>query len=121
MMKLIVMSGLAAALLGGLQAASVARPSGQRPARTEPFAKATIFLEFNSTDNDTGVHIDTDHDVGLSELWVVAPDGRTVAEAEWRTRPPLGLTEMSTESAEPNTTTALRSYPAGLYRFFGRT
>ncbi len=131
---MLVSALLATALLGSFQAGgylraaevprasgSGARPSAPRPSATEPFVKAAIFLEFNETDNDTGVHIQTDHGDGLSELWVVSPDGRTVAEAEWRTRPPLGLTEMATESAEPDPTTAVRSYPAGVYRFFGRT
>ena len=52
---------------------------------------------------------------------VVAPNGKTIVSQTWTTRPPLGLTEMAVESAEPDTTTAVRSYPPGVYRFTGRT
>jgi hypothetical protein len=112
---------LAAALLAGMQGATAGRPAGPRAAAPEAFAKARIYVEFNETDNDTGIHIDTDHDVGLRTLRVVGPNGKTVVDSTWRTRPPLGLTEMATESAEPDPEQALLAYPPGVYRFSGVT
>jgi hypothetical protein len=111
---------LAVAVLGGVQAAGLAQLLRAR-GRTEPFEQAAMFVEFNHTDVDAGVHIQTDHDVGLRELCVVSPRGRIVAEMEWSTAPPLGLTELRTESAEPDATSALRAYPPGEYRILGLT
>jgi len=110
----------AATLLMGVQAAGLARTGRVRTQGT-PFAKAVIFLEFNYTDEDVGVHIQTDHGIGLREETVISPDGRIVAGLSWRTRPPLGLTELNTESAEPDAERALRAYPEGTYRFNGWT
>lgn len=88
---------------------------------TQPFKKVAIFLEYNSTDEDMGVHIDTDHNEGISDVKVVAPNNRVIVEQEWVTQPRLGLTELFSESAEPDLTSAINSYPAGNYKFYGKT
>ncbi len=117
----ILVSSLAAvAILGAIQGTSIGRPAGALPA-PPPFTQAEIYLEFNSTDEDIGVHIDTDHGTGLREVTVVSPQGREIVDQDWSTPRPLGLTEMKTESAEPDMTSALAAYPPGIYRISGVT
>jgi hypothetical protein len=98
-------------------ARAVAQPARQR---TRPFEVAKIYLEFNATDNDMGVHIDSDHEAGLRSLQIRGPRG-VVINQTWKSRPTLGLTEMKTESSEPDAVRALHAYPPGVYFFTGST
>jgi hypothetical protein len=86
-----------------------------------PFAKLKLFFEFNSTDNDLGVQLLLD-----GEPWGRVsgfdPSGRKIVEflAQGRMQQ-LGLTELFFESAEPSPREVLDLFPAGEYRFTGRT
>lgn len=89
--------------------------------RRIPFAKLQMFFEFNSTDDDLGVQLLLD-----GEPWDlvrgVDPVGRTFVEFFGRGRmKELGLTELFFESAEPSPREVLALFPAGEYRFVGRT
>ena len=81
-------AAVAAASLGGtgLVAPALAGDSDEplpeacegRPRRTTPIATAKLIIEFNSTDDDIGVHGAFD-DHGWSELCVFDPSGRPIA------------------------------------------
>jgi hypothetical protein len=117
-----IVSGLlAVALVAGFQGTTTAQNWRGFIATNQPLEEAEIFLEFNQSDNDLGVHIETDNNPGLRELRVAAPNGRDVLALTWQDTPPLGLTEMKTETAEPAPAKLLQAYPAGVYRFLART
>ena len=66
-----------------------------------PFEEAELFFEFNSTDEDLGIHISVDGDA-WKELEIEAPNGRELLEIEARSRlRRQGLTQLFIESAEP--------------------
>jgi hypothetical protein len=86
-----------------------------------PFAILKMFFEFNSTDNDLGVQVLLD-----GEPWGLVsgfdPRGQKIVEILARGRmQQLGLTELFFESAEPSPGEVLALFPAGNYRFTGRT
>ncbi|MBM3459012.1 MAG: fibronectin type III domain-containing protein [Armatimonadetes bacterium] len=85
------------------------------------FDEVGVRLEANFTDGDAGVQFLVKGGDGLRSLQIVAPNRKAVLSLTSSDRPKLGIDEFSTESPEPDMTTALRSYPAGTYRFNGRT
>ena len=66
-----------------------------------PFEEAELFLEFNSTDEDLGIHISVDGDA-WKELELEGPNGRKLLQIDARSRlRRQGLTQLFIESAEP--------------------
>ena len=89
---------------------------------TVPFADAQLFFELNSTDNDLGLQLFLDTDDGWKRVRVLDPSRRDVIEFETAGRlSHLGLTELRFESSEPSPEEVLSLFPAGEYRFRGRT
>ncbi|MDQ4148030.1 MAG: hypothetical protein M3120_10215 [Pseudomonadota bacterium] len=94
-------------------------------ARTE-LEVAKVFFEFNSSDNDLGVHVFLDGE-DWNQLSIVNPEGRTIFEVEGKgPYENLGLTELFFEGAEPSLDDVplgelLDLFPEGVYRFQGRT
>jgi hypothetical protein len=86
-----------------------------------PFAKLQLFFEFNSTDNDLGVQVLLDGEE-WKRLAAFDPRDREILDIEADGRlERLGLTELFFESAEPSPPEVLALFPAGTYRFMGRT
>jgi hypothetical protein len=121
-----LMAGL---LLGGVAAAAplaAIASSSSPPAAPVRLADATMIVEVNATDGDAGLQVFLD-----GEPWrlmtVSAPDGRKVLDVESKGRlKRFGLTELFSESSEPPFAQQplrrfLRRFPAGTYRFAGRT
>src|SRR5262245_42304741 len=89
---------------------------------TVEFADAQLFFELNSTDNDLGLQLFLDTDDGWKRVRLLDPSRREMLEFE--TAGPLsrlGLTELRFESSEPSPQEVLALFPAGEYRFRGRT
>lgn len=79
-----------------------------------------MFYQFSATDNDAEVTFDiesADHPIDF--LFILAPDGHTVAKIQSKDR--LGLAEIELESAEPSVEEVQRAYPQGVYRFWGKS
>jgi hypothetical protein len=88
----------------------------------EPFDTAEIHVERNATDGDTEIVIEAvGGDDGLCHFRVVAPGGREIFRFDNSDRSTGGLREFLVESPEPPGDAILAAYPAGLYRFRGRT
>ncbi len=86
------------------------------------FEKVGVYLEQTVEDEDFEVRFEAiAGDEGLAALKVVAPDGRTVIDF---TAPDskLGMRQVTLETPEPkNNGTLQADFPAGSYRFTGRT
>ena len=65
-----------------------------------PLAEAKIYFEYNSTDQDLGIHIFTDGEA-WNELEVTGPDGTIFVANNDNQLSEIGSTEFFTESAEP--------------------
>lgn len=86
-----------------------------------PFANLKLFFEFNSTDNDLGVQLLLDGDE-WERVEAFDPGKRKILDIAVHGRlGELGLTELFFESAEPSPAEVLALFPAGTYRFEGRT
>lgn len=87
-----------------------------------PFADVQLFIEFNSTDNDGGIHAFLDGDA-WREVKIFSPDGRPILaiEAKRGAFRRIGLTELRFESAEPSLAEILAEFPPGEYEFTGET
>ncbi|MGH7493701.1 MAG: fibronectin type III domain-containing protein [bacterium] len=86
-----------------------------------PFAFVRMFIEANSTDQDAGIQVHFD-----GEAWknvrILGTDGENILEIEAESGlKELGLTELRFESAEPSPAEVLALFPAGNYKFKGRT
>jgi hypothetical protein len=86
------------------------------------FEKLSVFLERNVQDRDAEIRFEVSGaKEGLTALKVLAPGERTVIDI----RTPdskLGIRQLMTESPEPDDDRVVRSdFPAGTYRFEGRT
>jgi hypothetical protein len=91
-------------------------------AASTPFADAQLFFELNSTDNDLGLQLFLDTDDGWRRVRVVNPAGNDIIDFTTGGRlSRLGITELRFESAEPSPQEVLALFPAGEYRFRGRT
>jgi hypothetical protein len=90
------------------------------------FEEARIFFEYNSTDNDLGVHVFLDAE-DWRTLKIVHPNGQTIFEVTTRGGfRKFGLTEMFFEGAEPSLDEVplaelLGQFPEGKYTFIGTT
>jgi hypothetical protein len=88
---------------------------------TVPFDDAQLFFELNSTDNDLGLQLFLDTE-GWKRVRVLDPGRNEIVlmEAEGKLAN-LGITELRFESAEPSPEEVLALFPAGEYRFRGRS
>jgi len=90
------------------------------------FAEARIYIEYNSTARDLGFHVSLDGEDWRS-LRIQNPDGLTIFEVKGKKGyRELGMTELFFEGAEPALSEfpledLLALFPAGYYRFSGRT
>jgi hypothetical protein len=79
-----------------------------------------MFYQFSATDHDAEVTVgieSAEHPIDF--LFIVAPDGHTVAKIQ--SKDGLGLAEVELESAEPSVEEVQRAYPPGVYRFWGKS
>ena len=116
---------LPAAMLGILLAALpvTAEP---KPKETIPFTDARIRIEVNSTDGDSGLHVNLDAE-GWKFVNIFSPTGKLIFTVEGGgSVGKTGLTEVFFESAEPGFADLplakfLERFPEGNYRFTGKT
>jgi hypothetical protein len=92
-----------------------------------PLEIAKIIFEFNSSGPDLGIQVSLDGEP-WHEIKIVDPKGHTMLEIEAKGRlKKFGLTELFAESNEPNfiedvpAQEILDRFPAGVYKFFGKT
>jgi hypothetical protein len=91
-----------------------------------PFEVTKIFFEYNSTDNDLGVHVFLDGE-DWTKLKITDPNRHMIFEVEGKGGyKDLGLTELFFEGAEPSLDEVpleelLALFPEGEYRFAGKT
>ena len=91
-----------------------------------PFSAATIIIEVNSTDGDSGIQIFLDGE-GWDLVDIMAPDGTTIVDVMGEGSVGLqGITEFFFESAEPSFDDLpldefLVQFPEGEYKFLGMT
>src|SRR5262245_29010057 len=99
-----VLSGAAASVLGASALlAGFVHPLGpSRPSAQVQLEIAKIYFEFNSTDNDLGVHVSLDGE-DWKELKIKDPTGHVLFEVDGRgPYRELGMTELFFEGAEPS-------------------
>jgi len=94
-----------------------------QPTAPRPIPEVSIRFEQNATDGDVEVVFElTGPDEGLTQLTVVAPDGRTVVDFTAPDAKKYGIREFVFESPEPTDIKGLKAaYPAGEYSFAGAT
>ena len=90
-----------------------------------PFKDAEIFIEFNSTDGDTGIQVFLDDD-GWKKITIEDPNDLKIFQVKGEgTVKKLGLTELFFESVEPelgdlSLEDFLDLFPEGYYEFEGK-
>jgi hypothetical protein len=110
-----------------IMVALIIAATGPQAWAADPFAEARIFFEYNSSDNDLGVHVFLD-----AEDWktvkIVHPNGSTIFEVTVRGGfKKFGLSELFFEGAEPSLDEAdvleelLELFPEKNYKFIGST
>jgi len=87
----------------------------------EPFDEATLFLEYNATDDDAEVVLQIDPEVGLSRLRVINPLGKEIVDLRAKAAEGLGIRKVNLETPEPSLAEVMLAYPSGAYRFIGKT
>ena len=98
----------------------------QRPRQTTPIATAKLIIEYNSTDEDLGVHGAFDDD-GWSELCVFDPSGRPIAVVDPRRQlNDLTMAGIFFESREPPLSELAMAdlaaaFPEGRYEVRGKS
>jgi hypothetical protein len=95
--------------------------SAPTAARAEPFDEAVLFLEYNATDDDAEIVLQVDPEVGLSRLRVVGPNGKEIVDLRAKAAEGLGIRKVNLETPEPSLAAVLAAYPAGAYKFLGKT
>jgi len=115
-LQLLLTSGGLALALGSpialLRSASPVR-------RTIPFDAVSMTIEVNATDLDAGVILFSDTEERLHHVMVQDPSGGVIYEMTSSDQQGLGLTEMQSETAEPDIPSAFLAYPEGDYAFTG--
>ena len=86
---------------------------------TVPFDAVSMTIEVNATDLDAGVVLFSDTELRLHQLMIQDPSGNVVYQMTSSDAQGLGLTEMQSETAEPDIRTAFLAYPEGDYTFTG--
>ncbi len=123
-MKRILAIALFGLALGAMPDSASAE--SERRKETIPFSDARIRIEINATDGDSGLHVLLDAE-GWKYVKIFAPNGRMVFHvAGGGGVRKTGLTELFFESAEPGFDELpldefLKRFPAGEYRFVGKT
>ena len=84
-----------------------------------PFDAVSMTIEVNATDDDAGVILFNDTEERLHRLTIRDPSGNVIYQMTSSDAQGLGLTEMSSETAEPDVETAFLAYPEGDYTFTG--
>lgn len=111
---------------GGAVATGSARLHRAHQGRQIPFSEARIIIEFNATDQDVGIQIFLDAE-GWEEVEVFGPNGAMIFDVSAEgSVGELGVTELFFESEEPSLDDLplaefLALFPAGEYRFMGKT
>lgn len=92
---------------------------GTLAAAEKKFDQADIYMEQNASDNDLEVVIKaTGGNVGMVDLKIVAPNGRTVVDIKSDNK--MGLRHFDFESPEPKNDGSLKKdFPVGEYTFSG--
>ena len=91
------------------------------PSPAVPFDEATIYLEYNATDEDAEVVVSVDADVGLEHFQIVNPRGQQILNMRARHNEHVCIRKINLETPGPSLAVVLESYPAGWYEFFGQT
>jgi hypothetical protein len=126
-MGLMAAGAVVIAGVAGVAVASNSEPErSASAARALKLEEATMIVEVNATDRDAGLQVLLD-----GEPWrrmrVTAPSGRRILDVDPKGRLDRhGLTELFSESSEPEFSDLplrafKRRFPAGRYRFAGRT
>ena len=120
----LALASLATLACAGALVAARGSPAPAGPALELDVAR--IYWEYNSTDEDLGVHVFVD-----GEEWkhvrILHPDGKKLFSVTGKgPYAELGLTELFYEGAEPDLVDVpleqmLESFPAGQYSFVGKT
>lgn len=119
-LSLLPLAALAALTLGA------GRTARQTTADEIPLEEARIFLEYNQTDGDLGVHVFLDGE-DWRQLEIESPSGQRIFAVRGRGGfGDLGMTELFFEGAEPSLSEVplaelLALFPEGEYDFSGRT
>ena len=114
-----------AALAAGLTILMLPVASAVGKSKTIAFADARLKIEYNATDGDAGLQVFADAEA-WREIVISNPAGKTVFEAEaGEVITNYGLTELFSESSEPNFEQFpfeefKKLFPEGLYTFTGR-
>ena len=87
----------------------------------EEFDIATLRVEYNATDDDAEVVLFVDVPEGLDRLRVIDPNGKEILNVRAKNAQDLGIRKLNLETPEPSLASVLAAYPAGPYRFLGRT
>src|SRR5262245_23458664 len=111
-LKLVSTCGALTLALGATATLTRSSPPARAPVAFEAVA---LTVEINATDLDAGVILFTDTEERLRHLTIQDPSGRTIYEMTSSDLQGLGLTEISSETAEPDIQTALLAYPEGRY------
>ena len=114
--------------VAGIASAASSGPAtgGGAAARPLNLEEATMIVEVNATDRDAGLQVFLDGEP-WSRMTVAAPSGRRILDVDAKGRLDRhGLTELFSESSEPEFSDLplgafKRRFPAGRYRFAGRT
>jgi hypothetical protein len=84
-----------------------------------PFDAVSMTIEVNATNSDAGVILFSDTEEQLHDLVIQDPSMSVVYHMTSTDAQGLGLTEMSSETSEPDITSAFVAYPEGDYTFTG--
>jgi hypothetical protein len=115
-LKFLVTSSALALVLG----TPIALPRAAIPVGpTIPFDAVSMTIEVNATDDDAGVILFSDTEERLHHLTIRDPSGNVVYEMTSSDGQGLGLTEISSETAEPDIKSAFLAYPEGNYTLIG--
>jgi hypothetical protein len=104
--------------------ALIVATTGPQAWAADPFEEARIFFEYNSTDNDLGVHVALDAE-DWNAVKIIHPNGQTIFEVTVRGGfKTFGLSEMFFEGAEPSLDEValadlLVLFPEKNYKFIG--
>ena len=98
----------------------IVSPPSASPARaTVPFDAVSMTIEVNATDLDAGVILFSDTELRLHQVMIQDPLGNVVYQMTSSDSQGLGLTEMQSETSEPDIPSAFLAYPEGDYTFTG--
>lgn len=111
-------------LIGGAVAASAApaitnASPAQARAAALPLENPSMIVVYSGPDQDAQLFISTGSKTPMAQLAITAPDGRRVFAATFPG--PLGQSDLRLDTPEPTLAQLETDYPAGAYRWTGRT